>query len=384
MHFRGRVTRFIFVAALVPLISQCSLTARRLDSRGMGSGLIVRDKVFLERTSARNGLVVRFETRENAQCELYLWSQDSSAEPKKSNPKKIACAATPGQKSFAEVISGLSADVLYTVRLVAWKAPGGGGRDEAVVSEGADAGEAKELLVARFNSPLRTAEVHRHRLAGTLNAEQLRAQLQAEFGCKAGLDFQSFGFSKADSNVRIQNLMTRGFATSVAARHQHSANFMRMSFNSLQTADQWEWLYTLDGKSHGFIARQAGLFLQVEVEGAASKVLDDPQLTIADDAIEIAPARAITIRWSAENLAEASHVRVQVGNPGQDGAFHCYFSSQIGSGALDEDLLKGLTSGFYDLHISLDSYQIHMLPGQGVPPWMIASHDWRTTRLKKP
>src|SRR5690606_18344744 len=110
---------------------------------------------------------LKFKTKSDLFCSLEIYSQEKGAEPTSKNPRKIPCKDEASAKQeFVEKIDDLRTDMLYYVNILLYsKKSQTKPKDKVTIKESGGQsgtvdkdGKYSELLVARLNQPLKTAE----------------------------------------------------------------------------------------------------------------------------------------------------------------------------------------------------------------------------------
>jgi len=388
-----RVRRALLTAILLSVATLCGcfLFPSKKSGKKKGSAeLIERESIYVDRVGDGTSAILKFRTTRPASCELNIYSQDENVEPKKDSPRQVACSATAPTQEFSEQLKDLRADVLYFIAISVW--PEGSTRDFSTTlvvkeqpggsnatGEGQGDGKFRSLVVARFNAPVRTAEIHRYSFPEPADMAQVRARIVRTEGCAGKVPELVGPFTEADPDIKLTNLETRGFAAGAAAAHPNFPERMRMYFNALQFGNpEWEWAYKTGDASHLLKSRSAARFTGVEVASNAKQVLGEAQLARGEDPLSIDASRPLRLSWQWENLPDLAWVTTQIGRSDDDKGVYCTFEAKRGTGEIPAPLLSALRSGRHRLVVQLDSTQLLATKG-----WLIRSVDWRSTRIDK-
>lgn len=383
----GLTSALVFVV----VASACQLQkdpkrANLRSTKDAGSLLIDGSTSAIERTDSYQAIVVRFKTRQPANCELKFWVSDGSATPKRDAPQLAPCSNTSFKQEFYEVIKDVKADSLYTVEIAAWPTGGGSHNADRLQVHESKAGDlGNDVIALRFDAPLRTAEIHRHVLANKDERTKLVEGLKPALGCTDGINAEARKkIQSADPDVRITKVSSRGYASGQAARHPSEPNRQQLKFQTVQTGDRWEWSYEFGGKSQMFLSRQASEFKSLNMQSTEKKQFADPTLDVPDDPLTIDASKPLAFQWSGEALTEQSFVRVQIGPPGQSKPVTCWFDANKGAGDVPSDWLAKLPAGKNEVFVSLETTQWQGSSATAGPPWILATYDWRLGQVSKP
>jgi hypothetical protein len=396
---RPSTRRLVLLALMSQLLatSGCFLRPKKKSgNKGSdSSSLIERGSIFMDRIGDGDQARVQFKTSKAALCELAFYSQEDGAQPTKEAPTVVACAneasGDAGRTEFTEKLTGLRSDMLYFVIITAWETGSAKGdgesvtvretpNDSTVIDPGEGDGSFSELLVARFDIPLRTAEFHRHALPEALDSAALKAKLVRQGGCRLGVPADETPFRAAESDMKITNLATRDFAAATAVPHRDHPGRLMTTYASINDGiDKWSLLYQVGGKDLNVPVRPMSRIVNMEMESAEIVAFEDPQLVEAADPLPLDAARPLKIRWTTNgNLRENSYMTVQIGRSDYDKAIYCVFPAEAGTGVVDAALLQEMDAGKHVLLAELSSHQIWVKDG-----WLVTAYDWRSGRIEK-
>jgi len=286
----------------------------------------------------------------------------------------------------------LKADALYCIDIAAWQEGSQkSNADKVIVKEspGNASGDSpgdgkfKDLLVARIDAPLRTAEVHRHVLPGPAEIGDINSTLQRKSGCQKGFPDPLTIFSSADPNIGIANLATRGYATGQGVPNSHFSERYKLLFNSIQSQDSWEWTYSAGGTSYEFSAPPVSALSNATVTSSNSLILPEASLGKTGDTLTIDSEKKLDLTWEVKNPKDNNFISVQIGNSSQQTFLYCLFPANQNSGSVDADLIKALPAGKHALLVQLESFELEMFPGTAQPSWILAMYDWKKGNIEK-
>ena len=373
-----------FLICIAVGLSSCHWFPIKKNKR-TANQLILRDSVTLDRLLSGETARVAFNTSLAANCEIRFWSQEDSGQPKKDAPGVIPCFGGAPKKQFLEMVQGLSTESLYDIEIIAWPLNASkNASDRIVVRENDGKGIGKNFIHVRLNTPLRTSEIHRYAADDDISIEQLKAKLTLKTGCQGGVPEGPSLFSSS-SDIGLQEITSKGYGISKSEAHAQDGNRLRMYYSTLQNESVWQWSVKQNDLEYEFLSRQGAEIFQVKMTSAQTLRFRSPNLNSFDHVLPLDPARPLAISWSDDNKASIASVIVQVGHQSQPGAFYCVYAANSAQAviAADQEPLKGLAAGFYDITVTLYSVQLQLFPGTKKPSWVIASYDWRAARVQK-
>lgn len=395
------MVRFFWISFVVwmgvCLLSSLScLDYKAKRSKKGAAGLIDKQNIYTSRASYGTTLVLAFKTQKDALCEFSIWSQAESvncATPSDTQKIKIyTCPTDKPRTDFQESIEGLKSDVLYCIDIAAWENGSNKTKSEKVLvkeTPGSTSGNTtsdgkfRDLLVARVDVPLRTAEIHRHVFSGPAEIGDINNTIQRKTGCQKGFPDPLTIFSAADPTVGISGLATRGFASGQAIPNPHFAERYKLLFNSIQPQDSWEWTYTAAGKSYQFIAPPVSALSKSTVASSNSLTLSESSLGKSGDTLTIDPEKKLDLTWEVKNPKDNNFISVQIGSSSQQTFLYCLFPAAQNSGSIEAELLKELPAGKHALFVQLESFELEMFPGTAQPSWILATYDWKKGNIEK-
>jgi hypothetical protein len=372
----------LLLTFLVPLVlASCKIQS--FDKRtGKGGAVLDTSFVFIERTPNRTEAVVRFRTKVPANCHIRYWSDDPQSGGK-DNAVEQKCQNNQPKIEFSEIIKPLSPAALYTVEIAVWGRSGAFDQAEKfTVSEGENAIDKNDLFVARVNLQLRTTEIHRHRLGQTANAEVLTRVIKDDYGCGKNLE-NAIPYNAAHRIFKVESLSFRGFASGESSPHKVNSSFRRIRFNTIARSSQWEWGFTVLGKSFSFNLEPATVMTNALVTtGETPTEIKDAQLTISPREIVDYQAGDLKVNWTLENQTQSSYIIIQVSNVGMANSISCLFDPKSGSGVIPASLLTNLDKKKHDLFIAVVSYQLDLSNQEQLKPaWLVETTDWKLGTL---
>jgi hypothetical protein len=382
----------LLTALLVPsLLTGCFLKKKKSSGKGSGKAeLVDRQSIFFDRIGVGETGQLKFKTKKPALCELTLYAQEAGIEPTKDKPKVTACSGTDARAEFTEALEGLRTDALYFVVIRAWEAAESkekgdvvtvreGQDPKAVITPGGD-GKLKDLLVARLDVPLKTAEVHRHSFADATDVATIRTQLTRKEGCTQGVPDKDGPFREAAPDVAIANLATRDFAAGTAGPHPDYPGRLLLTYPSLNDGlDKWSLYYQLNGQDFAVTARSLARILNMEMESTSIMAFEAPQLAEAADPLKIDPTKPLKISWTlGGGPRPLAYMAVMIGRPDYEKSIVCVFKADQRTASIDPALLQGLDDGRHVLLAELASSQIWAKEG-----WLVTTYDWRSGRIEK-
>lgn len=389
---------FGFVAfvmiAVTSLATSCFLFPKKKSAKKSpaAGGLIITQEgnlsaIYFDRIGDGDTARLQFKTTQPALCQLAYYSQDPEVEPKKDAPKVQPCAEGPARTEFTEKLEGLRTDTLYEVVITAWVDGTTKEQGESItvretasnIEEPTLDGKLKDLLVARFNIPLKVAEVHRHTLPEPTDLPTLKARLNRQLGCRQGVPANEAAFREAAAEVGIKSLATRDFAAGSAANHPESAGRLQLVYPTLNDGlEKWTLLYQIGEKDVSVPARPMSRILNMEMESTDIMAFEEPQLAEAADPLVIDATKPLKFAWTTGTLIDQSYMTIQIGRPEQEKAIYCVFPASKLSGVVEPALLAELEDGRHVVSAELNSNQLWAKDG-----WLISVFDWRSARIEK-
>ena len=371
------------LAVAVPLVSGCKDVIKRERTFVSADAiqLINRNYVFLDRQAGGRAALLNFRTHQDALCAYKAWpSEDPDAEPEEVS----YCATEQATSNFSELIEPLDPERDYSIRIYAWVPELSiESADRYLIREEALPIDKRDLYVARFDNPLQIAEVHRHRLNQDFDPEALAKRLALETGCHNEIPRQPKFYATAADVIRLSSVTTRGFGLGESKRHDHYSNRFILSFSILQEGDDWEWLFGIDGQGFRFVSRQPSILQNLELtdHDSLNQKLTNTQLTVATTTLSLESGSDLTLRWSASPLLPNSYLIAQIGHSGGKGVY-CVFDAAKNQAVIPWANLAGLPKTAHDIQLNLYSQQLFQRATEGTVPWLIISHDWRTSRIQ--
>ena len=377
----------------LPLITACHLVKTRISDQrpAAQNSALLNKSIFIDRIGNGDTAKVQFKTTANALCRISIYSQDPSKSPNEANPMVVPCS-DPDQprQIFLERITGLRQDTLYYLNIYTWIPPQT--EKEAVplkVRETADIpsminGDAnatfRDLLVARLDIPLMTAEVFHHKSSEPIAAATVKTQLMQPMGCHQGLPNLPTNFRSADPDVGIQNLSTRDFAASNARPHPEHQGRLQLIYPTRNNGmNQWTLIYQSGGKDVSIPIQPINQLVSFEMESATITSFETPQLVRSPDTAILDPGKPVKFSWTVANtLLDPSYLIIQIGNLQSPNSVYCVFNANSGNGTIDANFVQGLEDGPQNLQVRLITNQLWVKDG-----WLITITDWRSGRVSK-
>ncbi len=348
---------------------------------------IIPSEVAFTRLGDGNSVQIQFSTQEDALCELFYYSQDPSGLPSESAPVRSPCSGgeTP-RTEFNETLTGIQAETVYNFGIFVWTPAGTKEKGEVLLirestgDSGAvrnRAGEYEEIMVARFNAPLRTAEIQMAHLDPPLSASAIVGRSNANLGCGPALDDLTWTTRSASGKGGLASLAMRGFATGEATEKDSR---LIAVFNALQFGNpEWEWTYRTPVRENVLVKiRPPARLTAVEVSQRTRTSLPEVKLSDAEAVIPLDPGFPLSIAWQWESLPANAFVHLRIGRTGETGALRCAFDPKAGRASIDPVFLSGLQPGKQSLVLELES-----LVFQATTGWFVRSIDWRSIKLEK-
>jgi hypothetical protein len=363
--------------------SSCFLKPKKKSGAVRGSeAIVLRNDVFLDRIGEGERARLKFKTKIPSDCELALYSQDKTQEPKIESPRLIPCSKK--ETTHIEVIKDLRTETLYFIRLSAWSSD----REKAdvvVIQEqagsrsGAPNTKFDEIHLVRLDRSLLSAEVSTESLAPPLKASDITDKIKRTVGCTQGETFPLGPFRDA-SPKNFADLSTKDFAQGRAEPHQDDSNRLKLLYNSFNEGlSRWTLIYERGGKDNTVYLRQGNQFLNIEMIAGETYVFSSPQLSKEVSALAISDETPLKVRWTTDrNLFQESYVHLQIGRPEEPTHIACVFAAKSGSGEVGVDLLTRLPEGKHVVIARLESSQFWASHG-----WLVAAYDFRTGRIEK-
>lgn len=389
----------VLLCVVILLLSQaCSLVPKKKkssDKDGAGVKLVIRDPIYFDRTGDGDVARLSFSTKRPAVCEMSVYAQDPGVQPTRDAPMVVPCAEqTKGRTEFVEKIEGLRTDSLYHVDLRAWDFGKTSADAEtvpiiettektAVINPGTDPGDGgkfKDLIVARMNLPLKTAEVHHSELPDALDLQAIKAKLTRTVGCQAGVPDKVGPFRDAAKDIVIKNLATKDLGAGTAAPHKDYPERLSLTYASLNdSVERWTFTYAVNSKDIMLAARPISRIVNMEMESTSVQAFDAPQLAETTDPLRLDTSKPLKLSWTTgNNLLDLSYLTVQIGRPENDKSIYCVFPASVRSATIDAKLLQGLDDGKYVILAELATNQLFAKEG-----WLVSVYDWRSGRIEK-
>ena len=375
----------MITAGILPMLT-ASCTLKRKSFQNLRSGgaasnfLIIAEKVGIDRTGSQQAMVIRFKTRASAQCQLSIWPMVGGQTAKPSDPKTIGCSSSDWQTDFLEILRDIDAKAQYAVEIQAWSQADPGKKDLLVVFEEPAIDQLRDLIVARVNLPLHSGEIYRHRLDGNFAADQVSQKLSRELGCRMANNDPASTLSNAMPQTGLNFVESRGFVNSQGRRHPARTDRLQMQFDLLQSGLRWEWNYATRGENRSFLSKAGAEFQVVEASSKNQRSISQAQLDPSEDALDLASGQPLNLRWTTSELGGTAFVRVTIGENNQQ--LTCVFAADKNTGVIDAEFLRNAAAGAQPMMIALESTQV-IDPQNGNPAWMVASYDWRSTKINR-
>ena len=255
--------KLVSILAVCLTFSACKLlgTQKNTVNQRTTYKIINPDEVVIDRLGDGTSAQIRFTTQEDALCELFYYSQDPAETPSESAPVRVACSgAETARAEFNETVAGIKSESIYNFGIFVWTVAGTKEQGEVLVvrervnGSGAirnRAGAYEQILLARFNVPLRTAEIQKARLDPPMTAQSMLGRSGANLGCGPSLDEQSWMSRATVGKGGLSGLAMRGFAFADATETESR---LLASFNALQFGNpEWEWTYQTPEQNNVFI-----------------------------------------------------------------------------------------------------------------------------------
>ena len=395
---RGHSIAFkaLLLSIVVAAASGCFLFKKKKNSGGGSAGnssaLIVRTGILFDRQTDKSTAKLQFKTTRKALCELALYTQDDSIEPLKTNPKTLACSNPSGGLTDITVeIPDIRTDVLYFVSITAWDVNSSKEKgDVLLVKEALDPnnpvtpgvatdGKLTDLIVARLDMPLLSAEVHRHQLPAATDLATLRGKLARAVGCQVGVPTTAAPFRDAAKDITIKNLTTMDLGAGTAGPHSDYPEREAITYGSLNVGvNQWTFSYLLNNSDGKIVSHPVVTIKSIEMASTESASFGPPQLAEAEDPLKIDATKPLKFTWKTVGTLDGSYLTVQVGRPDYSKAIYCVFPAEAGTGSIDAKLLQGLDDGKQVVLAELTTNQLFAKEG-----WIVSLSDWRSGRIEK-
>jgi hypothetical protein len=383
-----RPARFLLTLAVCSGLFACKLGNREsLVNKRSEYQVLAPDSVLVERVGDGTSTQIRFVTKVAAFCEIFFYSQDPGGTPAESNPTRLPCSKESEVRSeFNETVTGLAPEILYNYGIYVWSQDSARDKGEAIVvrerpdNSGAvrlKDGSWTEILVARFNAPLRTAAIQRIGLDPPLKADVIVSKSAPKNGCSPWLD-QPHWTSRANLlGIGLSSFATRGFAT---AEGVASEKRITTVFNTLQFGNpEWEWTYQTPVQSNVLVKlRPPGKLTAVEIWQSQRTTLPEVKLSESDATVKLEGGMPLNISWQWDNLPSNAYLNVTIGRIGDIGAVRCTFDPKSGRGSVPAESLSALQTGKHQLQVELESISF-----QAVSGWLARAIDWRGLRIEK-
>ncbi len=345
------------------------------------------DDVSIARLGDGTSVQIQFTTKEDALCELFYYSQDPAGTPAESAPVRAPCSGgdTP-RKEFHETLTGLSAEAVYNFGIFVWTTASSKEKGEVLLVRESTAGSGairnadgkyEEIMISRFNLPLRSAEIQKAHLDPPMTALELVGRSGSNLGCAPSLDDLAWTSRAVTGKGGLAALAMRGFATAEAV--EADARLLA-TFNSLQFGNpEWEWTYRTPERDNVLVKiRTPARLTAVEVSQRTKVTLGDVKLADAEGSIPLESGYPLSVAWQWDNLPATSFVHLRLGKSGEIGAIHCVFDTKAGRATLDPAKFSGLSAGKQSFILELESVVFHATTG-----WLSRSVDWRSIKLEK-
>jgi hypothetical protein len=374
-------------------LNACNLLRRQSASTPGPSvaNIILSNSIFMDRTGNGDTATLQFKTSANAVCRIAYYAQDPNRTPTMANPTVQPCSnQNQPRQTFVENLSGLRQDTLYFLNIYTWVPPA----SEATASmltirESSDSssmiiGDASasfnDLMVARLDVPLMSAEVFHHVPDHPITAGTVKTQLMQQLGCQRGVPSSIAAFRSASPTLGVQNLSTRDFAAANAIAHPDYPERLQLSYQAVNTGmNQWSLIFQSSNKDFLVPVQPISQLVSVEMESANITSFDTPQLMKAADIFTLDTSKPLKFSWSVANtLLSPSYLTIQIGNPDSPNALYCVFNANSGSGSIDPSYLQNIDDGQQDILVKLISNQLWVKEG-----WLVAISDWRSGRISK-
>ena len=382
------------LAALLLAQGGCFLKPKKKSGSaaiGDNDALIDRTSIVMDRIGDGDAARLQFTTVRDSTCQMAYWSQDPDVQPTKDNPTVVPCSS-PGtfRSTFTEQITGLATDSLYFVLITAWTAGSDVIHGDVVtVRETPSTGTTStdgaadvfsQLMVARFDLPLLTAEIHRNILTAPADIPTIKGQLTRQIGCTQGVPAKDAGFRDAAKDVGITNLATQDLAAGTAAPSIDYPERLQITYGSLNNGiDKWTLLYQAKGKDFLIPATPISRILNMDMESAQILNFDAPQLATAPDPLKIDVTKPLKLAWTTTgNLLDLSYLSVQIGRPDYEKGIYCIWPANKFTGVIDAKYLANLDDGTHVVLAELASNEIWAKDG-----WLITTYDWRSGQIEK-
>jgi hypothetical protein len=385
----GLLGRLLLVIAIAVTMSGCNLLKPKKKSGAASGGpsYIDRTSILIDRSDDGSTAFVRWKTKKVVLCELSFYSQEDGGEPTKAAPTVQACANAEPKNDFVESLKGVRADTLYYVVISVW--PKGSTKEKGeslTVREtpnnnvvGGGDGKFQDLLVARFNIPLRLAEFHRHAFGAATEIKTIKTKLVRKLGCAQGKTPKDGPFREADKDIQISGLATRDFAAGNAVKHPDFAERLQTAYASLNDgAEKWTLTYERGGGDVSVPVKPISRILNLEMESSEIVAFDEGQLAEAADPLAVDTSKPLKFAWTTGTLLESSYLTVQIGRPDYDNAIYCVFDAAKKRGEVPAAMLEKLDDGRHVVLAELSTNQLWVKDG-----WLINNFDWRSGRIEK-
>lgn len=348
---------------------------------------LIPNEVAFTRLGDGTSVQIQFSTREDAYCEIFYYSQDPSGLPSEQAPVRSSCSGVDTPRSeFNETVTGINAETVYNFGIFVWTETDTKEKGEVLVireSTGESGavrnrnGEYEEILMARFNAPLRTAEIQRARLDPPMTASDIIGRSRSNLGCSPALDELTWTSRSGIGKGGLASLAMRGFATGEATEKDSR---LLAVFNALQFGNpEWEWTYRTPDRENVLVKiRPPARLTSVEVSQRTRTTLPEVKLSDAEAFIPLDPGYPLTVAWQWENLPGNAFIHLRIGKAGETGSLYCTFDPKAGRASVEPVFFSGLPPGKQSLVLELESLVFHATTG-----WFVRSIDWRSIKLEK-
>lgn len=348
---------------------------------------LIPSEVAFTRLGDGTSVQIQFSTREDAFCEIFYYSQEPSGLPSEASPVRSSCrGGDTARAEFNETVTGINAETVYNFGIFVWTAADTKEKGEVLLireSTGESGairnrnGEYEEIMVARFNAPLRTAEIQKAHLDPPMAASEILGRSSSALGCTPAVDELSWTSRFASGKGGLASLAMRGFATGEAAEKDSR---LIAVFNALQFGNpEWEWTYRTPVRENVLVKiRPPARLTAVEVSQRTRTVLSEVKLSDAEALIPFDSGYPLTVAWQWENLPANAFVHLRIGKAGETGSVRCTFDPKAGRASVEPVFFGGLQPGKQSLVLELESLVFHATTG-----WFVRSIDWRSIKLEK-
>lgn len=385
-----RILLLAFTAsALLGACSACNFNKKKNDDKNganeTSASLFIKDKAFLERSSSLSEAIIRFETTEIVNCEIHFWLVSEGDEIPISERKIVACSGSAQNKNFSEVIANLSTSNLYMFELNAWSLTDVAKEQVSKLKIQETELKSENLIyVARFNYPLRNAEIHQYDIKEGQKASEMLSKALKEFRCYQSQELKEEEWSKQSPQNSFTALTSRGYITANSEVNEKNTNIHRLYYSAIQENDSWEWSVKSALGTGQFLAESAPLIQRGSVTGSNKVDLETPQLTVAEkNTVKASGNTDLTFALAISGSIKSNgFVKIQLGFPDNPNSKTCFFDPKKSPFVITSDKFSSLGKGKHDVLVSLVSRQIQQDIEKKLPPWIVESNDWRIARIE--